>query len=220
MKKSFLKVICAVFCLFSFAFCEQDERYIVLENPIENAENSLIEIFSYDCPFCYKFDEVIKKIMCENTNLKFIPYHLATRGEFGVLGSEIFANLIAYDNNKSIDLFDELSEFNRAKKAIFAAYHEKKERWGGVADENGKNAFLQTALANSQISNFKFENNSTAVSEILNSWGLDKNGKAYEIAKILGVPAFVINGKYLIKTGSLRSFDDMAKLVKELSLKD
>ena len=89
-----------------------------------------------------------------------------------------------------------------------------------MANENGKNAFLQTALSNSQISDFKFENNATGVSEILNSWGLDKNGKAYEIAKILGVPAFVINGKYLIKTSSLRSFDDMAKLIKELSLKD
>ena len=38
----------------------------------------------------------------------------------------------------------------------------------------------------------------------------------YDVAKIQGVPAFVVNGKYLIMTKSIRSLDGMVELVKEL----
>lgn len=42
---------------------------------------------------------------------------------------------------------------------------------------------------------------------------------AYDVAKIQGVPAYVVNGKYLIMTKSIKSVDSMADLVKELAAK-
>ena len=39
---------------------------------------------------------------------------------------------------------------------------------------------------------------------------------SYDVAKIQGIPAYVVNGKYLIMTKSIRSLDGMVELVKEL----
>ena len=41
----------------------------------------------------------------------------------------------------------------------------------------------------------------------------------YPVAKIQGIPAYVVNGKYLIMTKSIRNFDGMVALVKELAAK-
>ena len=43
--------------------------------------------------------------------------------------------------------------------------------------------------------------------------------QSYDVAKIQGVPAFVVNGKYLIKTASITSPDSMVELIKELLAK-
>lgn len=53
-----------------------------------------------------------------------------------------------------------------------------------------------------------------AVQETLEKWKA-----AYDVAKIQGVPAYVVNGKYLIMTKSIKSIDSMAELVKELAAK-
>ena len=41
----------------------------------------------------------------------------------------------------------------------------------------------------------------------------------YDVAKIQGVPAFVVNGKYLLKTASIRSIDGLVENIRELSKK-
>lgn len=38
------------------AFTEGTD-YMVLEKPIPNADKTLIKVFSYACPFCYKYDK-------------------------------------------------------------------------------------------------------------------------------------------------------------------
>lgn len=53
-----------------------------------------------------------------------------------------------------------------------------------------------------------------AVQETLEKWKA-----AYDVAKIQGVPAYVVNGKYLIYTKSIKSIDAMADLIRELASK-
>ena len=43
--------------------------------------------------------------------------------------------------------------------------------------------------------------------------------QSYDVAKIQGIPAYVVNGKYLIMTKSIRSLDQMVGLIKELQAK-
>jgi thiol:disulfide interchange protein DsbA len=43
---------------FASAFTEGTD-YMVLEKPIPNADKTLIKVFSYACPFCYKYDKAV-----------------------------------------------------------------------------------------------------------------------------------------------------------------
>ena len=48
--------------------------------------------------------------------------------------------------------------------------------------------------------------------EILKTWD-----ESYDVAKVQGVPAYVVSGKYLLNAQALGSIDAMAAAVKELS---
>lgn len=105
--------------------------YVKLEKPIENTESTVIKVFSYDCPFCYKYDKsVTNPVMQKIPEMKFVPYHLATKCKFGKYASEILAAMIVKEQASNTDLLDDKSNFKKAKFNICKAYHDKEERWG------------------------------------------------------------------------------------------
>lgn len=194
--------------------------YVKLERVIPNAENTVIKVFSYDCPFCYKFDKAITTpVMSKVPDMKFVPFHIPTKGVFGKYGSQVLAVAIAQDETNNINLLDEKSTFKKAKFALYAAYHDKNERWGADASNQANvDAFLKVALDAAGISKEEYETkiNDEKVKNILNSWGMDENGDAYMVGKVQGIPAYVVDGKYLIKTNSIKSIDQMADTIKQL----
>ncbi|MGP1360744.1 thiol:disulfide interchange protein DsbA/DsbL [Campylobacter sp.] len=192
------------------AFSE-GEDYVKLEKPLNVGQNTLVKIFNYACPFCYKYDKsVTPKVVDKIPGLKYEPFHLKTKGEYGELGSKIFAVLIVMDEAKGVSLFDENSLFKKAKFAYYKAYHDKKERW---SDGKDADVFLKTGLDAAGISKVDYEKElaNPKVVELLKNWD-----DSYDVAKIQGVPAFVVNGKYLIMTKSITSLDSMAALIEEL----
>ncbi|ATM96502.1 protein disulfide isomerase I [Yersinia frederiksenii] len=206
-----LVVICAILSFSVAAFTEGTD-YIVLEKVIPDAQGTLIKVFSYDCPFCYRYDKGVTPVVMQQVNdfVKFDPFHLETKGKYGVVASELFAVLINKDQESGVSLLDDKSLFKKAKFAFYNAYHDKKERWDGGADE-----FLKTGLDAVAMSKEDFEQALTdpKVQAMLKRW----KEYAYDVAKIQGVPAFVVNGKYLILTKSIRSTESMADLIKQLA---
>lgn len=89
------------------AFTEGTD-YMVLEKPIPNADKTLIKVFSYACPFCYKYDKAVTGPVSDKVAdlVTFTPFHLETKGEYGKQASEVFAVLIAKDKAAGISLFD------------------------------------------------------------------------------------------------------------------
>ena len=67
--------------------------YVVLEKPIPNASGTFIKVYSYDCPFCYKYDKsVVPAVKAKlDKEMKFLDYHLHTTGKYGKEGSEVLA---------------------------------------------------------------------------------------------------------------------------------
>lgn len=126
------------------AFTEGTD-YMVLEKPIPNADKTLIKVFSYACPFCYKYDKAVTGPVSDKVAdlVTFTPFHLETKGEYGKQASEVFAVLIAKDKAAGISLFDAKSQFKKAKFAWYTAYHDKKERW---SDGKDPAAFIKTGL--------------------------------------------------------------------------
>lgn len=187
--------------------------YVVLDKPLPNAQGTLIKVFSYDCPFCFKYDtgvdpKVLPRIEKE-VGLKFVPMHLETKGKYGRAASEFFAVCLLRDQKAGVSIEDKNSLFKKAKDAVYYAYHRKSERWTA-----GEDAFVKTMSDATGISAEEFakERKSAAVAKLADSWKL-----TYPVAKIQGIPAYVVNGKYLLMTKAIRSLDGMAATVKELA---
>ena len=99
------------------AFSE-GEDYVKLEKPLSVGQDTLVKVFSYACPFCYKYDKsVTPKVVEKTPGLKYEPFHLKTKGDYGEVASKVFAVLIAMDEVKGVSLFDENSLFKKAKFA-------------------------------------------------------------------------------------------------------
>ena len=109
------------------------------------------------------------------------------------------------------NLEDPKSLFKKAKDAIYKAYHKKGERWTA-----GEEAFLKTGLDAAGISADEFAKNrkNADVQALADSWKA-----SYDVGKIQGIPAYVVNGKYLIMTKSIRSVNGMVELIGELAKK-
>lgn len=190
---------------------KEGRDFVVLKEPLPNAQNSVIEIFSYACPFCYRYSKILPKVIESlPKNVEFKPYHLEKMGDYGKVASQVFAVLLDKDKKSNITTKDSKSAFLKAQNAYFSEYNIKKERWG-----QGKNlqAFLHTGLdaAGVKIEEFYAALQESGVQEILHSWEA-----GYEVAIIQGVPAFVVNGKYLIYTKSIASLKDLEYKIDEL----
>ena len=205
-----------LFASTSFAALTEGQDYLVLEKSIPNASNTLIKVFSYDCPFCYKYDKTVLPIVVLNlpAGMTYRPFHLQARGKYGAQGSELFAVLLVKDQEHGLsdkEVCCEKSLFKKALTAYYQAYHDKKERW-----DAGPDAFLITGLDVAGMSKEEFDiaKNSPRVKALLTEW--DTSNSIY---KIQGVPAFVVNGKYLINNKSIKSVGSMLDLIKELAKK-
>lgn len=201
----------------AFAFTEgKDADYITLEKPLAGGEGKIVKVWSYDCPFCFKFDLGVdpKAIPAAEkaTGLKFDMYHLETKGKYGRAGTELFAWCMLRDKAAGVtDWEDPKSLFKKAKDAIYLAYHRKGERWTA-----GEEAFLKTGLdaIGAKPEEFAAARKTPEVQALADSWK-----PCYDVAKIQGIPAYVVNGKYLIMTKGIRSVQGFVDLITELSKK-
>jgi len=221
-RKRLLALITAVSLLLAFSFAapalhaavREGVDYVTLAKPVAGMDRTVIEVFSYDCTFCYKHDQMVipnlAKILARD-GIRFTPWHLKTRGRYGSNASELFASLMTRDEKAGLGLFDDRGSFKKAKFAYYRAYHESRERW-----DRGPDSFLKTGLDAAGISGAEFQKllREPATQDRLKDW----NG-AYEIARIQGIPAFVVKGKYLLSMKNLRSLDDMAAKIRELMAK-
>lgn len=206
-----LTSVMLLFGTISLQAAKEGTEYMVLPNPIPNAKNSVIEVFSYDCPFCFKYSKIVPKVVKDlPKDVEFRPFHLKTKGKYGIQASKLFAVLAIRDKNNSVNINSEESLFHKAEYKYFEEYHIKKNRWKDGADPQ---AFLKTGLDFVGLSetDFNKEKSSPAVIELLKEWDA-----SYDIAKIQGVPAFVVNGKYLIYTKSIRSVEHLEQLINDL----
>lgn len=109
------------------AFTEGTD-YMVLEKPIPNADKTLIKVFSYACPFCYKYDKAVTGPVSDKVAdlVTFTPFHLETKGEYGKQASEVFAVMIAKDQAAGSHCLTPNHSSKKAKFAYYTAYHDKR----------------------------------------------------------------------------------------------
>lgn len=190
-----------------------EAAYMKLDTPLPNATGTLTKIFSYDCPFCYRYDssvdgELAKKAE-EAAGLKFNPVFLENRAKYGKTAALFLAYCAVEDKKAGRDVTDKESLFSRAKNAMYFSYLKQKNRW-----EGGKSEFLRTLTEATGISEETFTAHSkdAEVLALRDAWR-----SAESVAAIQGIPSYVVNGRYLILNKVVRSKNELSDLVAKLA---
>ncbi|WP_432464081.1 thiol:disulfide interchange protein DsbA/DsbL [Agarivorans sp. QJM3NY_33] len=172
---------------------KQGTHYEVIKQTA-TAKPEVMEFFSYYCPHCYKFEPVAKSIQSSlPAGVAFKKSHVSFLGG-KVMGEEMV---------RAYAVAEMLNVDSQVSSAIFDAIHVKRQRFSSRDDirdifvANGVDAKKFDSAANSFVVN-------GMVSQ------MDKNTINY---KIRGVPALVINGKYQVNTGSVKSLEELNQLV-------
>lgn len=216
MKKIIKNIFLIIVLSLNLSAYEAGKDYIILQNPITNLNNSVIEIFSYDCPFCYKFDKNIISKLMDDLNCDFVPIHMPQKAKFGEIATDMFATFLIMDYENKIKFNDINSTFNKAKSGLFKAYHEEKKDFGSIENKNDIEEFKKILLEFANISQDEFDKFKNSHDEIQDFLNLCKDEQIYEIAKLRGIPAFVVNGKYLIELDTIESYENLLDIIKEL----
>ncbi len=188
------------------------EHYLVLEAPYPAAKGTLTKIWTISCPFCYQYakliDPTLDRDVEKKAGLKLVPQLLETPGEMNRAASEFMTYCRQLDEKAGRNLTEDGSLYRKAEMAWFAAYHDRSERWKDA------DALLKVAYDATGIKPADFEA-ARKTPELQKE--TDNQRWAYESATRYGVPAYVVNGRYLVVANKLKGYDEMVKLIAELA---
>lgn len=214
------KLLIALFACFAFVACNKTEasnnKYEVLEPALElkNSPNSVVEIFSYACIHCYNQHKAgtLAKVQKDFPDVKFDMWQVALMGQYGEAFVRILAFANAMDDAKEISYISGKSITHKILNAYFGATFVKRVDFASEAE------FYELGLGVFKGAGFDADR------EIIESYAMTDVGKArinvmgsgLEIAKYVGTPAIVVNGKYLVRNENIESNDEFVKVIKEL----
>lgn len=181
---------------------QEGTHYQALDAAKFNAPNKVVKIYSVNCPFCYKYDKGVIPGMVKNlpSGVTYDDYHIATKPPLGDEKSLVLAYALSQSNDA----------FKQVKAAYYKHYHDDKARFA-----SGEEAItFGLKAANLKRADFDANKNSPEVQKTLTKWDLGN-----EVAKIQGIPAIVVNGKYLINTKSIRNMKMLDEMIAELAAK-
>ncbi|GGZ41961.1 MULTISPECIES: thiol:disulfide interchange protein DsbA/DsbL [Shewanella] len=165
-------------------------HYTVVSEGPASAKPEITEFFSFYCPHCYNFEKnVIPKLKARlPEGVAFEQNHVDFIGrEMGVEMSRAFATA------------EVLKVSDKVNHAMFSAIQDKKQHFTNRDDI--KALFVANGVDPKQF-------DSAANSFMVNSMMANMKRNT-ENAKISGVPALVVNGKYRVETGAIKSYDEM-----------
>jgi thiol:disulfide interchange protein DsbA len=181
-----------------FAQANLDDFYTELK-PVQPTQSGdkveVIEIFWYGCPHCYTFEPYINRwneTKGEDVVFRRMP---------GVLGQAWVPHAKAFYTAEKLGVTDIIHE------PLFTAIHKDRKR----------------IFNDSQIRDFFLEMTDVSAEEfnkVYNSKEIDIKIRqalsAQQKARLTGVPAVIVNGKYLTSASQARSNDNLIKVIESL----
>ncbi|WP_026958124.1 thiol:disulfide interchange protein DsbA/DsbL [Aliagarivorans taiwanensis] len=164
------------------------------------AKPEVIEFFSYYCPHCFRFEPVAEEIKASlPEGVSFKKNHVSFLG--GPMGEEMARAYATAEVLKTEKTFS---------AAMFDAIHRQGQRFSGRDDI--RKIFVATGVDGADV-------DAASESFVVNGMlaQMDKNTMTYQIR---GVPAVVVNGKYQVNTGSVKSVEELVELVNFLVAKN
>lgn len=202
MKKALLMVAALLLAPLTVSAVEYKEgvHYTVINDGPATAKPEITEFFSFYCPHCYNFSKtVVPKILAEKpAGVEFNQAHVDFIGkEMGVEMSRAFAVAHQLNVDEKIDA------------ALFAAIHDKKQHFTSRDD-------VRALFVANGVDGKAFD---AAADSFMVKAQMAKMKRDTENAKLSGVPAIVVNGKYRVETGAIKSYDELLDIAYYLARK-
>ncbi|WP_417347914.1 thiol:disulfide interchange protein DsbA/DsbL [Ferrimonas sp.] len=180
----------------------EGKHYIDLKDNGFSANNQVVKVYSTNCPFCYKYEKAVMPKYIENLpeGVSYDAYHISTKPPFGKEKATVVA--VAKTLGEK--------EYKKAKMAYYKHLHDDKVKFKSSEEaiQFGLNA---AAIDQATFSRLK---NSAKVTDLMTKWD-----QGIKVAKVKGIPAIVVNGRYLINTQSITSMKMLDELTAELLTK-
>lgn len=171
----------------------EGEHYTRLAEPITAAP--VTEVYSVYCPFCYKYERSVIPAIAAAYGDRFEAIHLSSKGEFGGAATRLLAATVAGD----------AAAHKAAKLAWFVEIYEQ------ARDFRSEDEFLAVGLQAAGMSRADLEA-ALARPEVaarIARW----DAAAQPVARLEGVPAILVNGRYLVKISRATSVDMLRRLI-------
>lgn len=176
----------------------EGEYYKVLELP-KSSSPVVTEFFSFYCPHCNSFEPIIqqlKKNLPDNAKLQ--KNHVSFMG--GNMGKSMSK---AYATSVVLGVEDKMVP------VLFGHIHDMQKPPRN--DNELRQIFLDEGVS---AEDFDGAFNSFAVNSMVNRFN-----KAFQDSGLTGVPAIIVNNKYLVEAGKVKSVDEYFELVNYLLTK-
>ncbi|WP_028116545.1 thiol:disulfide interchange protein DsbA/DsbL [Ferrimonas senticii] len=182
---------------------QEGVHYTTVSKAPVNGTPTVTEYFSFYCPHCYDFAKTyvgpIKDGLADG--VRFNQAHVDFINGAGAGSGEALSRALAIAKTLKVT--------QKIEMALFAAIQDKGRRIG--TDAQVKQIFLDNGVAEAD---FDKAAKSFPVNALVKKWKKDQTATG-----IRGVPALVVNNKYQVEMGSIRSLEQLHSLLNYLATK-
>ncbi|QYJ86423.1 thiol:disulfide interchange protein DsbA/DsbL [Shewanella mesophila] len=165
-------------------------HYTVVNDGPATAKPEIAEFFSFYCPHCYNFAK---------NQVPQIKANLPEGVVFKQNHVEFIGREMGPEMSRAFAVAHQLNVDEKIEKALFTAIHDQKQRF--VSRDDIRQVFIANGIDGKDFD--------AAANSFMVSAQMAQMKRATENAKLSGVPALVVNGKYRVETGAIKSYDEL-----------
>ncbi len=179
---------------------QEGTHYTTFNQSPYSGQPTVTEFFSFYCPHCYTFEKnyvpQIKAGLAEG--VKFEQNHVDFIGR--EMGPEM---------TRALAIAQVLKVEDTIKPALFSAIHDARRNFATSNDV--RQLFVDNGVS---ATDFDKASSSFMVNSMMKKWK-----KAQQDSGIRGVPALMVNSKYVVDVGSVQSLEELLELLNYLAKK-
>lgn len=199
VKAKFWAVLCLLLPLMACAEDYKEGKDYTVVSQVATSKPEVREFFSVLCSHCYHFESAVGELKAQ------LPENVAfERTHVPFVGREVSPFYM-----RAFAVAQTIGQEQKLVAAMFKMAHVEKRFFQSEADVRA--FFISEGVAAEKYDSIA---PSFAVEGMISEMASQTADK-----KIMGVPAFLVNGKYLVRNESLKSYDDLIKLVNYLVTK-
>jgi len=192
MKKALLIAVAMLIAPIAAIAADYKEgvHYTVINQGPATAKPEIAEFFSFYCPHCFNFAK---------TEVPKIKANLPEGVVFKQNHVEFIGKEMGIEMSRAFAVAHQLKVDAKIEHALFSAIHEKKQHFTNRDDI--RKLFIANGVEGKDFD--------AAANSFMVSAQMSQMKRATSNAQISGVPALVVNGKYRVETGAIKSYDEL-----------